>query len=249
MAAGLVVIGWAHVSGGGRLGMLLQLPAALVVIGGTGAALLVSFPGRTLWRAVKGVVEALTRRPASPEDLAPTFTEFAYKVRQKGLMAIEDDIPLTRDPFLARALALAVTGMPADVVKQALEIDARVCAERDEERAQVLESAAGYAPTLGIIGAVLGLMHVMQQMSSPAEVGNGIAAAFVATLYGIGVANLVFLPLATRLRARARLDGLRRELTIDGVEALRDRLHPRLMEERLLGYLDPTPARGESDAA
>jgi chemotaxis protein MotA len=143
---------------------------------------------------------------------------------------------------------MLMTGVSGDVVTEALQIDARVCAERDEEEAQVFEAAAGYAPTLGIIGAVLGLMHTMQSMSAPALVGTGIAAAFVATIYGIGSANLIFLPLATRLRARARVDGLRRELIIDGVAALRERLHPRLMEERLSGYLDPT--RGtESDAA
>jgi chemotaxis protein MotA len=248
LVLGVVVIAWAHVSGGGDLRLFLQPTAISVVGGGTAAALLVSFPWRTLGRAVLRVLEVLTRRPSPPEDLAPTFIDYARQVRQNGVMAIEDDIPSAHDPFLARALSMLMTGVSGDVVTEALQIDARVCAERDEEEAQVFEAAAGYAPTLGIIGAVLGLMHTMQSMSAPALVGTGIAAAFVATIYGIGSANLIFLPLATRLRARARVDGLRRELIIDGVAALRERLHPRLMEERLSGYLDPT--RGtESDAA
>ena len=119
--------------------------------------------------------------------------------------------------------------------------EARVAAERDEESAQVLEAAAGYAPTLGIVGAVLGLMRVMQHFTGSDGIGAGIAAAFVATIYGVGAANLVFLPLATRLRARARKEMLRRELVMQGALALRDGASPGVVEERLSGYL--TPAR------
>jgi chemotaxis protein MotA len=122
-------------------------------------------------------------------------------------------------------------------VREALEIDARVAAESDEEHAQVLEAAAGYAPTLGIVGAVLGLMRVMQHFAEADAVGTGIAAAFVATIFGVCAANLVFLPLATRLRVHARQQALRRELIINGVLALRDGASPGVLEERLAGYL------------
>jgi chemotaxis protein MotA len=185
----------------------------------------------------------LRHRAVAPEELIPAFANYASKVQRKGLMAVEDDIAEVDDSFLARALTLTVTGMGADLVRHALEIEARVCAERDEEQAQVIEAAAGYAPTLGVVGAVLGLMHVMQRLSASGDVGVGIAAAFVATVYGVGAANLVFLPLATRLRARARLDVLRRELTIDGIMALRDGMHPSLVEDRLAGYLQHAASR------
>lgn len=247
LAVGAAVVAWAHVSLGGSLGLFLQPEAIVVVFGGTAAALLVSFPGSALRGAVAGVAE-LPRGQGSLEALVPTFINYARKLRKQGLAAVERDIEAEKDPFLSRALSLSVIGLPSQVVREALEIDARVLAEREEERAQVLEAAAGYAPTLGIVGAVLGLMRVMQHFTAVDAVGTGIAAAFVATIFGVGAANLVFLPLATRLRARARQEALRRELVIDGVLALRDGASPGVLEERLAGYLTlgrPTSAYSE----
>jgi chemotaxis protein MotA len=238
LALGVIVVAGAHVSMGGELDVFLQ-PAALgVVFGGTLAALLVSFPVPALRGAIAGVRDLAARRPMPLDVLVPAFMGYARKAKRQGLMAVEHDIERAADGFLQRALSLSVSGLPVQVIREALDLEARVCAEREEERAQVLEAAAGYAPTLGIVGAVLGLMHVMQNFSGPEGVGAGIAAAFVATVYGVGAANLVFLPLATRLRTRARLDALRRDLMIDGVLALRDGASPGVVEERLAGYLN-----------
>ena len=237
MALGVIVIVGGHLAGGGNVRAFVHPVALIVVIGGTAAALLVSYPSHILWEAISGVRDVLLRSPQSPENLVPLFADFARRMRRQGFRAIEDEIDATDDPFLSRALALASAGMRPEVVRSALETDARVSVDLDEERAQVFDAAAGYAPTLGIIGAVLGLMRVMQSISSPAQVGAGIAAAFVATIYGVGLANLVFLPLATRLRARSRISALRRDLTIDGVMALSEGLHPTMVEERLAGYL------------
>jgi chemotaxis protein MotA len=237
LVCGAVVVVWAHTSMGGDLRLFLQPEALIVVFGGTLAALMVSFPGTALRNAVAGVADLLRRRPMPLEALVPAFITYARKARKHGLQAVERDIESAQDAFLSRALSLSVTGLPVQVVREALEIDARVLAEREEERAQVFEAAAGYAPTLGIVGAVLGLMRVMQHFSATDAIGTGIAAAFVATIFGVGAANLVFLPLATRLRARARQDMLRRELVIDGVMALRDGASPGVLEERLAGYL------------
>jgi chemotaxis protein MotA len=237
LGLGLIVIVGGHWAGGGQLKAFIHPVALAVVIGGTAAALLVSYPGLLLWHAISGVGDILLRRTESPEALVPLFADYARRMRRQGFRAIEDEINDTDDPFLARALALAVAGMRPEVVRAALDTDARVSVDLDEERAQVFEAAAGYAPTLGIIGAVLGLMKVLQSINSPAQVGAGIAAAFVATIYGVGLANLVFLPLATRLRARSRIVALRRDLTIDGVMALTEGLHPTMVEERLAGYL------------
>ena len=238
LLTGVATIGWAHVSMGGDLGMFLQGEALAVVFGGTIAALVVSYPMATI-RGTLGALGDLTDRDVIPaETLVPTFIGFARKARRHGLASVEHEIASSGDAFLARALSHSVSGLPLPVIREALEIDARVLAERDEQRAQVLEAAAGYAPTLGIVGAVLGLMRVMQQFSSTTSLGSGIAAAFVATILGVGAANLIFLPLATRLRARARRDAIRRELVIDGVLALRDGTSPGVLEERLAGYLN-----------
>lgn len=236
---GVVAVGWAHVSLGGSPWLFLQPEALAVVFGGTLAALLVSFPGETLRAAVASVWTI--GRPVSPplELLVPAFMSYARTARRQGLQAVEQEAERANDAFLVRALTLSASGLPVQVVRETLEIEARVSAARDEERAQVLEAAAGYAPTLGIVGAVLGLMRVMQHFTGSASIGSGIAAAFVATIYGVGAANLLFLPLATRLRARARTEALRRELVLDGVLALRDGASPGVVEERLAGYLKP----------
>lgn len=245
---GVVVIAAAHLAGGGQLRMLAQPTALLVVFGGTAAALIVSFPARTLRTACRAGVTAFVRRLTPPDALVPTLLEFAERTRRQGLLALEAEIDRTADPFLARALALAVSGLPAELVRQTLEIDSRTAADRDEQLAEVFESAAGYAPTLGIVGAVIGLMAVMRDLSSAGGIGAGIAAAFVATIYGVGAANLIFLPIATRLRVQARIEALRRELTIDGMLALGNRVHPSLLEERLSGYV-AGPASGRSAVA
>jgi chemotaxis protein MotA len=249
LALGAVVVAWAHVSMGGHLGIFAQPEALAVVFGGTAAALLVSFPARTLRGAAASVVHLVIGRPTPLEALVPTFIGYAKVARRHGLVAVERELERTRDEFLVRALTLSMSGLPPQVVREALDIDARVCAEREEQRAQVLEAAAGYAPTLGIVGAVLGLMRVMQHFSATSSVGAGIAAAFVATIFGVGTANLIFLPLATRLRERARLDGLRRELMIDGVLALRDGISPGVLEERLAGYLTLNRATQAAEVA
>jgi chemotaxis protein MotA len=234
---GAAVVAGAHVSMNGNLRMLLHPEAFTIVFGGTAAAILVSYPGAALRGALAGVIDLWRLDPAPVDTLLPTFLNYARKARRQGLPAVEREIAGIGDPFLARALSLSVSGLSPAVVRDALEVEDRVIAERDEQRAQVFEAAGGYAPTLGIVGAVLGLMRVMQHFASPAEMGAGIAAAFVATVFGLAAANLVFLPLATRLRARARVDALRRELVIEGVLALRDGASPGVLEERLAGYL------------
>ena len=138
---------------------------------------------------------------------------------------------------MRRALSLMVDGFPAQEVKHSLEIDSRTREDAEEESAQVFEAAAGYAPTLGILGAVLGLIHVMENLTSPAKLGPGIAVAFVATIYGVGVANLVFLPLATKLRTVARAAFLTREIIIEGVGAIQRNMNPRRVEEHLAAYV------------
>ncbi len=244
LALGLVVVAWAHVSMGGTLSLFLQGEALAVVAGGTLAALLVSFPPQTLGASVGAVLDLFMSPAKRLDTLVPAFMGYARTSRRDGPRALEAEIALAGDEFLERALTLSVSGLSAPVVRETLEIDARVSAERDEEAAEVLEAAAGYAPTLGIVGAVLGLMRVMQHFGGASDVGAGIASAFVATIYGVGVANLIFLPLSTRLRARCRREQLRRELVIDGVLALRDGATPGVVEDRLAGYVPQ--ARGVS---
>jgi chemotaxis protein MotA len=239
----------AQLAEGGHLRALLQPTAALVVFGGSAAALVLSFPLAQLRRAAVAVREAFHRVPRSDQALVARFEQYAVRVRRRGTAALEPEIAGTTDPFLARALELVVDGVDAHEIRRALTTFNRATEEADEECAIVLETAAGYAPTLGILGAVLGLIRVMENLATPAAVGSGIAVAFVATVYGVGSANLVLLPLASRLRALGRLAAVERELITEGAVVLRQALHPRVVEAHLDGFVRDRRARDKKGAA
>jgi len=222
---------------GGRIRTLIQPAAALIVFGGTFAALLLSFPPATLRRALTAVRLAFSSEPPRMPALINRFGDYAVRSRRHGILSLESEIAGETDPFFARALELAVDGVPQKNLRQALEIDSRAREDAEMESADVLESAAGYTPTLGILGAVLGLIHVMEHLAAPAAIGSGIAVAFVATVYGVGSANLVLLPLATRLRGRARDAAVARELIIEGILTLQQGLNPRLVVAHLDGFV------------
>jgi chemotaxis protein MotA len=235
LAIGVILLAqWVE---GGRLVTLLQPAAALTVLGGTTVAMLLSFPLSTLVSSAHAVVDLFRPPPPSNRTLIAAFGEFASVARRKGPRTLEDEISRLSDAFLARSLTLAIDGVPIVEIRHVLDLESRLREDADEESAHVLETAAGYAPTLGILGAVLGLVHVMDNLASPAKVGVGIAAAFVATIYGLGTANLIFLPLATKLRANARAAASRRGIIIEGVVAMQQGMHPRLVEERLEALL------------
>lgn len=222
---------------GGSLRTLLQPTAALVVFGGTLAALLVSYRADVVWgtgRAVMDVFDA----PADPDDqLVKRLSGYAARARRHGIGSLESEIDSTGDPFLTLAVELATDGFRVQEVRRLLETENHTRLLRDEEPADVLESAAGYAPTLGILGAVLGLIHVMENLAAPGKLGAGIAVAFVATVYGVGSANLLFLPLATKVRARAQASALAREVIIEAMSAIQQNTHPRLVEQHLTAFL------------
>ncbi len=241
-----VLVGAQYLEGGG-LRTLAQPTAALVVFGGTCAALLVSYPVSRLSGAAKALMRAVTavNRPGS--DLVERLTEYASRARRKGLFALEGEIGEAGDPFLRRALALAVDGFKASDVRRLLEAESHTLDQEEEDHAELFEAAAGYAPTLGILGAVLGLIHVMENLAAPSKLGEGIAVAFVATVYGVGSANLLFLPIATKIRANARASALRRHLIIEGIAAIQDNQPARMVDQQLTALLqaDRKPPRAE----
>lgn len=222
---------------GGRLGTLLQPAAALIVFGGTAAAVLFSFPVALLGRTARALRAAFGRRPESDTALMTRMGEYASRARTRGALSLEDELGANDDPFLVRALTLVVDGVPATEVRHTLKTFSQVREEADAECALVLEAAGGYAPTLGILGAVLGLIQAMEHLTSPAAVGPGIAIAFVSTVYGVGAANLVFLPLATRLRSLGRQAALSREVVIEGAVAIQQGMHPTLVDGHLRSLL------------
>ena len=234
-AVGLCVM--AQALEGGRVASLWQPTAAFIVFGGTAIVTFVSYPMESIRRTGRALRHALSVRPTSLDPLIGQLYHLALRARQRGLLSLEAELDRTSDPFLHAAIALIVDGTNPAVCRQILEIDSHAQREAADRPAEVLETAAGYSPTLGILGAVLGLIHVMESLSDPSRLGAGIAVAFVATVYGVGFANLLLLPLATKLRGIAREAERTRELVIEGALALQEGLSPPLVDLKLRSFL------------
>jgi chemotaxis protein MotA len=239
LIAGAAILVVAQFIDGGSLRALWQPTAALVVFGGTAVAVFVSYPPVAIRRTFAAIGSAMTGQRPAIEPLLAVFFDFADRARRRGLLSLEGDIEMIADPFLRTAIGLVVDGTDEKTCRHILEIESHTLREVAEQPAEVLETAAGYAPTLGILGAVLGLIHVMDSLAEPSQLGAGIAVAFVATVYGVGVANLLLLPLATKLRGIARHSATGREMVIEGALALQEGLNPQLVEQKLRAFLAP----------
>jgi len=231
---------------GGSVQAIMQPTAALIVFGGTLGAVLLSFSMIDVKRAFFALRTLFLWNGEPPAVTITTLMHYATMARSTGILSLEDELPKVVDPFLRKALALVVDGADPQAMREMLETENHSRGEYDEIPAQVYESAGGYAPTVGILGAVLGLIQVMQHLSDPAKLGTGIAVAFVSTIYGVGSANLLLLPAATKLKMKARHEAKRRELMLEGVLAIQQGLYPQIIREKLFGYAaetDPAPSR------
>ena len=242
---GVAVVLAGHVLDGSQLASLLQGPSALIVFGGTLGAILVSYSPTEVFRAIRSAVSAFRSSEDDLDTLAATIVALSIRAHRRGLPALESDLDQITDPMLRNGLGLVIDGSSPELLKQVMTLDARAQEEEEDLPARVLEAAAGYAPTMGILGAVLGLMRVMEHLGTPASLGGGIALAFVATVYGVGLANLVLLPLAGRLRERSMLRGRRRELIIEGLEAMQQRTNPRLVAQKARAFSNRVPRLDE----
>lgn len=238
---GVSVVLAAHLLDGSTVAALFQGPSALVVFGGTLGAVLISYTPAEVLRAGRAAMHAFRAPDEDIDTLAATILTLSIRAHRRGLPAIEADIDHVSDPLLKSGLVLVVDGTPAATVEQVLAVETRAQEAEEDIPARIFEAAAGYAPTMGILGAVLGLMRVMEHLSAPGMLGSGIALAFVATVYGVGVANLVLLPIAGRLRERALASARRRELIVQGLHALQERTNPRLVAQRLRAFSSRMP--------
>jgi len=246
---GVVVILLAHYLDGSRIGALLQGSSALVVFGGTLAAILISYSPSEIAKAVRAAAGAYQHHDDDLDVLAATMVTLSIRGHRRGLPALEPEIDDLTDPFLREGLGLIIDGTEEATVRDLLTMEKEARELEDEAPARIFEAAAGYAPTMGILGAVLGLMRVMEHLSAPGTLGGGIALAFVATVYGVGSANLVFLPIAGRLRERAAVQARRRELMLHGLMAMQQRLNPRLVAHKLRAFSSRVPRIDELTAA
>lgn len=221
---------------GGKLSQLLQPTAALIVLGGTLGATMITSQRHVLFRACKRLLAVFFERVESPQAVIETLIAYATKARKNGIVSLEQEVDLISDPFLRKALTLAVDGTDLQEIRSMMELDIALDDHRTEAEAKVFEAAGGYAPTIGIIGAVLGLIQVMQHLANIEEVGRGIAVAFVATIYGVGVSNIFFLPAAAKIKSRGQNGLQTKELVLEGVIAIVEGLNPKLIRSKLEAY-------------
>lgn len=224
---------------GGHATSLVQLTALVIVFGGTLAAVLVQTPLPVFLRAMKMVPGAFWQPVSgSGEHSIKRISEWCRIVRRDGLLGLEGIAAREDNPFIRGGLQLVVDGTEPEVVRRTLELEVQVREDHDMEAVRVFEAAGGYSPTIGILGAVLGLIHVLENLADPSTLGPGIAVAFVATVYGVALANLFLLPIAGKLRALLRRKVRYEEMIVDGMVAIAQNENPRTIANRLRGYLE-----------
>jgi chemotaxis protein MotA len=222
---------------GGNLGQVIQPTAAMIVFGGTLGAVLLQFPMATILLAFRRLGSVFVNPERDPQATIRQLVQYAKKARREGIVSLDAELPNIEDAFLKKSLMLAVDGTEPQELRTMMEMELDNQAEYEEQIPQVFESAGGFAPTVGILGAVLGLIQVMQHLDKIDEVGRGIAVAFVATIYGVGSANLLYLPIAGKMKLRVREEQIMREMTLEGVASILEGMNPRVLETKLLGFL------------
>jgi chemotaxis protein MotA len=222
---------------GGSLGSLVQFAALLIVIGGTVAAVMVQSPLPVFLDGARLGKWVVLPPPFDAEGAIRQLTDWAALARRDGMLALENQLAGVADPFMRNGLQMLVDGFEPERIRETLEVETVAWEDRQRAAAKVWEAAGGYAPTIGILGAVLGLIHVMENLSDPAKLGGGIAVAFVATVYGVGTANLLFLPIASKLKSLIVRQVRLRDIITDGLLGIANGENPKVIEGRLNGYL------------
>jgi chemotaxis protein MotA len=240
----------------GNIQDIMQGTAAMIVLGGTLGAVLITNPLAVVRRAMGGLGHVFFERTNTTSALIEALIQYSAQARKNGIVSLEKDAAAIQEPFLRKALNLAVDGTDLQEIRNMMEIDIALTEQAAEAEARVWESAGGYAPTIGIIGAVMGLIQVMKHLEDIKAVGHGIAVAFVATVYGVGLANLFFLPAANKLRSRAHQATLLQEMVLEGVAGIVEGLNPTLIRQKLDAYNrdpvkpeKPKPAQAPQPAA
>lgn len=237
LALGLFAIVGGQVLEGGHIGSLVQPTAFLIVIGGTLGAVMLQSPLPVFLMGLKMGKWVFVPPVIVHQTLIDQMNRWSHVARKEGLLALEAQIQVIKDPFMRKGLQLLVDGAEPDRLRGVLEVEITSYEEQMKLSAKIWEAAGGYAPTIGILGAVMGLIHVMENLSDPSKLGAGIAVAFVATIYGVGSANLVFLPIAKKLLANISRMVAMREMFVDGLIGIANGDNPRIIESRMRGYI------------
>jgi chemotaxis protein MotA len=230
----------------GSLADVAQGTAALIVFGGTLGAVLIGTPLREVLAAFRQLRLVLFDPGDNSKEILEQVVVFATKARRSGIVSLEDDAEAVEDPFLKKAIDLAIDGAELTELRATMELEMEIEDRRMQSRAKVFENAGGYSPTIGIIGAVLGLIQVMKNLANIDEVGHGIAVAFVATVYGVGLANLLLLPAGSKIRGYAKRRVEVMELILEGVSGIVEGMNPKMIRRKLESLATEPSADGSS---
>ncbi|MGD0233575.1 MAG: flagellar motor protein [Syntrophorhabdales bacterium] len=231
---------------GGHISALIQLPAMLLVILGTFGATVVTTSLKQVMALPELIKIAAIEKRLNPQQLIELIYELAQKARKNGLLSLEKDLGSIKEPFLKKALQLAIDGFETNKIKEILEIEMSYVEERHRSGAAFFQKMGGFSPTLGIMGTVLGLIHALSNLENSSNIASSIAGAFIATLWGVALANLIYLPISDKLKARHQDEGLCLEIITEGVMSLAMGDNPRVIRMKLLSFLIPD-LRGEED--
>lgn len=221
---------------GGHLASLVQPAAFAIVMFGTVGAVLLQSGGRNFWRGIKLARHVFIPPDDNHQETARSINTWAAVARREGLLSLDRYIESVQHPFLRKGLQLVVDGSDGNKVREILETEVAVFELQQRQGIKVWDAAGGYAPTIGILGAVLGLIHVMENLADPSKLGSGIAVAFVATVYGVGLANLIFLPIANKLKGILSRQMLQLDILVEAFAAIANGDNPRVLSERMAVY-------------
>jgi chemotaxis protein MotA len=232
---------------GGSVNSILQSTAAIIVLGGTFGACMLQFPLAVAVASFKAVIRVFREPKANNREVIKEIIRLANKARKEGVISLEADAEKIADPFLKKALTMAMDGVEPKVLRETMELEIENLEEETEQPIKFWQAAGGYSPTIGILGAVLGLIHVMENLTDPSKLGGGIAVAFVATVYGVGLANLVYLPMAGKLKLKSRAHLVAKEIMLVGVISILEGENPRLIDDKLRSFLSRKEQEEQSE--
>jgi chemotaxis protein MotA len=223
---------------GGHVGQIVQFTAAIIVFGGTIGAMLVSYPTQDIARAISMIPSIYVNVNLDVRPVIAEIVRIATVARKEGVLAVEGQRESIQDPLFKKSIKYVIDGFEPNTVREIIDTEINLKFEEEENAGKVFEGAGGYAPTIGIIGAVLGLIHVMAMLNDPSRIGEGIAVAFVATVYGVGLANLILIPWGTKLKRKAQQRFMTREVVKLGVIGIQEGLNPHFLQEKLEVYVE-----------
>src|SRR3990170_3864001 len=239
-----IVVGFGAIFGatfleGGSPASLFNLPALMIVFGGTIGTAFLHFPMQRMLGLPKATARAFLSPRIDPNQMVGVFVEMADKARREGLLSLEEDAQALGDDFMKKGMLLMIDGTDPELLRSILQINISAFEKRHESNYSILEAMGGYAPTMGILGTVMGLISVLSHLSDPGNIGSSIAVAFVATFYGVFSANLMWLPLGGKLKTRSKEEQHMREVILEGILSIQAGDNPRIVQEKLEGFLAP----------